>query len=52
MPICSYRSDCDILSQEFVYVKLRRLDDNYQEVVITQWYCSYHPVPYFNVWHH
>ena len=26
------------------------LDDNYQEVVIIQWYCSYHPVLSFDVW--
>ena len=28
------------------------LDDNYQEVVIIQWYCSYHPVLSFDVWLH
>lgn len=28
------------------------LDDNYQEVVITQWYCSYHSVLSFDVWLH
>ena len=27
-------------------------NDNYQEVVITQWYCSYHPVLSFDVWLH
>ena len=26
--------------------------DNYQEVVITQWYCSYHIVLCFDVWLH
>ena len=26
--------------------------DNYQEVVITQWYCSYHIVLSFDVWLH
>ena len=29
-----------------------QLDDNYQEVVIIQWYCSYHPVLSFDVWLH
>ena len=28
------------------------LDDNYQEVVIIQWYYSYHPVLSFDVWLH
>ena len=29
-----------------------QLDDNYQEVVIIQWYLSYHPALSFDVWLH
>ena len=37
-----------------MYVNILKisLDDNYQEVVITQWYCSYHPVLSFDIWLH
>ena len=27
-------------------------NDNYQEIVITQWYCSYNTVLSFDVWLH
>ena len=33
-------------------ITIPRLYDNYQEVVITQWYCSYHVVLCFDVWLH
>ena len=28
------------------------LDNNYQDVVIMQWYCRYHPIVSFDVWLH
>ena len=31
---------------------MSQLDDNYQEIVIIQWYCSYHPALSFDVWLH